>query len=98
MIVEGFDNAWHILSHWSNEGFTHFVLESEGRRVPFPRQCQLEELPIGSVAGVDYFPLPDLSATGAGDNPDPERPLTAAEIILATAIAEGWEPVIQEQG
>lgn len=91
MIVEGFDNAWHILSHWTREGYTHFLLAAEGK-VPFPQQCHDGDIPSEAVAGVDYFPIPTLEAPIAGDNPTPERNLTAAEIILAAAIAEGWEP------
>jgi hypothetical protein len=45
------------------------------------------------MLGLDYLPIPPLAPReGYGDDPDPERPLTIAEIALATAIAEGWEP------
>ncbi len=91
MIVEGFDNAWHILQHWSARGYTHFAVEPQGR-VPFPRPLRLSDVPAGAIVGADVFPLPALEPPAVGDNPDPSRALTAAEILLATAIAEGWEP------
>ena len=90
MIVEGFDNAWHILHGWAGAGFEFFALDPRGR-VPAPRPLTREELDADAVAGLDYFPIPALSP-GAGDNPDPARTLTPAEILLAAAIAEGWEP------
>jgi len=49
-------------------------------------------LPPDAVCGLDYFLVPALAPPAHGDNPDPDRPLTPAEILLATAIAEGWEP------
>lgn len=97
MIVEGFDNAWHILRHWRQRGHECFVLEAAEGRVPFPLPCAFATLPAGVIAGVDYLPIPPLTEPAAGDNPHPERILTAAEVILATAIAEGWEPLINEK-
>lgn len=92
MIVEGFDNAWHILRGWSAAGYEFFALEASGRgRVPAPRPLRRGELPTPANVGLDYFPLPALKP-GAGDNPAPQRSLTPAEILLAAAIAEGWEP------
>jgi hypothetical protein len=93
LIVEGFDNAWHVLRYWLAQGYQCFVLEGTGARVARPRPCHADELPAAARAGLDYFPLPPLHSE-IGDNPDPERTLTAAEILLATAIAEGWEPEI----
>ncbi len=93
MIVEGFDNAWHVLRHWLGEGYEYFALEQLGR-VPQPYPCQRTDLPAGAQPGLDYFPLPPALHPNLGDNPDPARALTAAEILLATAIAEGWEPKI----
>ena len=92
MIVEGFDNAWHILRHWSEGGYEFFALDMTSR-VPQPRPLHANELTASGLPGLDYLPIPPL-APGAehGDNPDPERPLTIAELALATAIAEGWEP------
>ncbi|MGH9943249.1 MAG: hypothetical protein ACRD9R_12950 [Pyrinomonadaceae bacterium] len=95
MIVEGFDNAWHVLRHWRQRGHECFTLEAQGR-IPFPSPCAFEDIPAGAVAGVDYLPIPPLAEPAAGDNPHPERTFTAAEIILATAIAEGWEPMISD--
>jgi hypothetical protein len=91
MIVEGFDNAWHILRHWRARGYEYFALSSEGKALK-PRPCRAPELPAGATAGLDYFLIPPLSDPPLGDAPDPERSLTAAEVLLATAIAEGWEP------
>jgi hypothetical protein len=91
LIVEGFDNAWHVLRGWAEEGYEFFAVESRGR-VPEPRPLRREEIPEGARSGLDYFPVPLLAPTVAGDNPDPERALTPAEILLAAAIAEGWEP------
>ncbi len=92
MIVEGFDNAWHILRHWAENGYEYFALDATSR-VPQPRPLANSELQASGLLGLDYLPIPRLSArAGHGDNPDPERPLTIAEIALATAIAEGWEP------
>ena len=91
MIVEGFDNAWHVLRHWAERGHEFFVFEHRGR-VPEPRPVAREDLPPDAVCGLDYFLVPALAPPAAGDNPDPERPLSPAEILLATAIAEGWEP------
>lgn len=90
MIVEGFDNAWHVLRGWSEAGYEFFALTAGGR-VPEPRPLRRDEIGAGAVAGLDHFPIPAL-APGAGDNPDPGRALTPAEILLAAAIAEGWEP------
>ena len=94
MIVEAFDNAWHVLRYWLTEGYSHFVVDQEGR-IPTPRPSRLPDIPPGAVAGLDYFPIPPLQDPSYGDNPDPDRPLTVAEILVATAIAEGWEPEIQ---
>ena len=94
MIVEGFDNAWHVLRFWLERGFDAFMLEPNGR-VPLPRACHSEDLPADARAGLNYFPIPPGLHSELGDNPDPERALTAAEILLATAIAEGWEPEIE---
>ena len=91
MIVEGFDNAWHVLRQWAERGHEFFVFEHR-ERVPEPRPVAREDLPPDAVCGLDYFLVPALAPPTAGDNPDPERPLTPAEILLATAIAEGWEP------
>ncbi|MDT7540827.1 MAG: hypothetical protein QOE33_731 [Acidobacteriota bacterium] len=91
MIVEGFDNAWHVLRGWAREGYEFFSLEGSGR-VPQPRPLRREEIPTEGVAGLDYFSIPSLAPSIAGDNPDAERALTPAEILLAAAIAEGWEP------
>lgn len=91
MIVEGFDNAWHVLNLWAERGHQFFVFEHRGR-VPEPRPVAREDLPPDAVCGLDYFLVPALAPPAAGDNPDPERALTPAEILLATAIAEGWEP------
>ncbi len=91
MIVEGFDNAWHILRHWAEDGYAYFALEMSAR-VPQPRPLKAEDVPDGAQPGLDYFPLPALADSTPGAQPDPERPLTLAEIALATAIAEGWEP------
>ncbi|HJR09499.1 MAG TPA: hypothetical protein VJ842_19715 [Pyrinomonadaceae bacterium] len=92
MIVEGFDNAWHILRNWKESGYEYFALEMTSR-VPQPRPLDAGELPASGLLGLDYLPIPPLAAReGYGDNPDPERPLTIAELALATAIAEGWEP------
>jgi hypothetical protein len=92
MIVEGFDNAWHILRHWSENGYEYFALDAVGR-VPQPRPLSNSELHAAGLLGLDYLPIPPLALReGHGDNPDAERPLTIAEITLATAIAEGWEP------
>lgn len=93
MIVEGFDNAWHVLRHWLTEGYDCFALRQTGK-VPLPYPAHRDELPAGAAAGLDYFPLPPALHANLGDNPDPARALTAAEILLATAIAEGWEPQI----
>ncbi len=90
MIVEGFDNAWHVLRAWAGGGYEFFALERRGR-VPAPRPLRREEIDPEAVPGSDYFPVPALTP-GAGDNPDPERALTPAEILIAAAIAEGWEP------
>jgi hypothetical protein len=90
LIVEGFDNAWHVLRAWADGGYDFFSLEGGGR-VPAPRPLSRDEIVSGGVVGLDYFPIPPLS-TGAGDNPDPRRALTPAEILIAAAIAEGWEP------
>jgi hypothetical protein len=94
MIVEGFDNAWHVLRFWLEQGYECFVLEPAGR-VPLPRPCRRMELPATAQAGLDYFPIPPVLDPALGDNPNSERQLTAAEIILATAIAEGWEPELE---
>ena len=95
MIVEGFDNAWHILRHWAASGYEYFALDMTSR-VPQPRPLDSSALSSGGMLGFDYLPIPPLSpGTGHGDNPDPQRPLTIAEIALATAIAEGWEPETQ---
>jgi len=95
MIVEGFDNAWHILRHWKDSNYEFFALEMTAR-VPVPRPLKREEIPAGALPGLDYFPLPPLREASPGDLPDPHRPLTIAEIALATAIAEGWEPEIED--
>jgi hypothetical protein len=96
MIVEGFDNAWHILRHWSESGYEYFALDMTGR-VPQPRPLDSNALPTSGLLGLDYLPIPPLALReGHGDNPDPERSLTIAEIALATAIAEGWEPETSE--
>ena len=92
MIVEGFGNAWHVLRYWLEQGYECFVLEWDEGRVPRPRPCQPEELSAAARAGLDYFPIPPVLSPELGDNPNPARALTAAEILLATAIAEGWEP------
>lgn len=95
MIVEGFDNAWHILRHWAKSGYEYFALDTTAAaaRVPMPRPLNSNELSASGMLGLDYLPIPPLMASEAhGDNPDPDRPLTIAEITLATAIAEGWEP------
>jgi hypothetical protein len=94
MIVEGFDNAWHVLRFWLEQGYECFVLEPTVR-VPLPRPCRRMELLATAQAGLDYFPIPPVLDPALGDNPNPERQLTAAEILLATAIAEGWEPEIE---
>jgi hypothetical protein len=91
LIVEGFDNAWHVLRGWADAGYEFFALVRRGR-VPEPRPLRREEIPAEGVQGLDYFPIPSLSTTVAGDNPDAARALTSAEILLAAAIAEGWEP------
>jgi len=92
MIVEGFDNAWHILRHWSENGYEYFALDMTSR-VPQPRPLDSNEVSASGLLGLDYLPIPAFSLReGHGDNPDPERTLTIAEIVLATAIAEGWEP------
>ena len=96
MIVEGFDNAWHVLRYWLEQGYDAFTLEPDGR-VPLPRACHSEDLPTQARAGLDYFPIPPILTSELGDNPDPSRALTAAEILLATAIAEGWEPEINAE-
>jgi hypothetical protein len=93
MIVEGFDNAWYVLRYWRAQGYDCFQLERTAR-VPLPHPCHNAELSADARAGLDYFPLPPELTPELGDNPDPERALTAAEILLATAIAEGWEPKI----
>jgi hypothetical protein len=85
VIVEGFDNAWHVLRHWLAEGYECFALEQTGK-VPLPYPCHRADLPDGAELGLDYFPLPPVLHPNLGDNP--------AEILLATAIAEGWEPQI----
>ena len=96
MIVEGFDNAWHILRHWSDNGYEYFALDTTSR-VPQPRPLDHAELHAAGLVGLDYLPIPPLAPREShGDNPDPERPLTIAEIALATAIAEGWEPDTDE--
>ena len=95
MIVEGFDNAWHVLRYWLEQGFDCFLLE-RAERVPFPRPGHQADLPADARAGLDYFPIPPELHPELGDNPDAARPLTAAEILLATAIAEGWEPHLEE--
>ena len=96
MIVEGFDNAWHILRHWSQSGYAYFALDTTGR-VPQPRPLDGAALDAAGLPGLDYLPIPPLAPReGHGDNPDPMRPLTIAEIVLATAIAEGWEPETDE--
>jgi hypothetical protein len=95
MIVEAFDNAWHILRHWAEVGHEYFVFEHR-ERVPEPRPVPREDLPPDAVCGLDYFLVPALTPLTHGDNPDPERALTPAEILLATAIAEGWEPAVEE--
>lgn len=93
MIVEGFDNAWHILRHWADSGYQYFALDMTALRVPLPRPLHINELAESGMLGLDYLPIPPLMASEAhGDNPDPARTLTIAEITLATAIAEGWEP------
>ena len=91
MIVEGFDDAWHVLRGWAAAGYEFFALGALGARVPAPRPLRRADLDAGAAAGLDYFPVPPL-ASAAGDNPDPDRTLTPAEILLAAAIAEGWEP------
>jgi hypothetical protein len=91
LIVEGFDNAWHVLRAWAEEGYEFFAL-GRGGRVPEPRPLRRDEIDPEGVVGLDYFPVPRLAAAGAGDNPDAERALTPAEILIAAAIAEGWEP------
>jgi hypothetical protein len=92
MIVEGFDNAWHILRHWKESGHEYFALDMT-TRVPQPRPLASHELPSSGMLGLDYLPIPPLAPReGYSDDPDPERPLTIAELALATAIAEGWEP------
>ncbi|HKP73338.1 MAG TPA: hypothetical protein VJT82_10405 [Pyrinomonadaceae bacterium] len=90
MIVEGFDNAWHILRHWSESGYKYFRVDATAR-IPQPSPLRREEVPADAVPGLDYFPIPPLADAAPGDNPGPDRPLTVAEILLATAIAEGWE-------
>lgn len=93
MIIEGFDNAWHILRHWAKSGYEYFALDITTARAPLPRPLHRNELYASGMLGLDYLPIPPLTASEAhGDNPDPNRPLTIAEITLATAIAEGWEP------
>jgi len=93
MIVEGFDNAWHILRHWAESGYEYFALDATTTRVPLPRPLSGDELAANGMPGLDYLPIPHLAPSEAhGDNPDPDRILTVAEITLATAIAEGWEP------
>ena len=67
-------------------------LPETGGRVPEPRPVPREDLPPDALCGLDYFLVPALAPPAHGDNPDPDRPLTPAEILLATAIAEGWEP------
>ncbi len=94
MIVEGFDNAWHVLRYWLEQGYDSFALTNDGR-VPLPAPCHSAELASTAQAGIDYFPIPPVLHPNLGDNPDPARALTAAEILLATAIAEGWEPEIE---
>lgn len=94
MIIEGFDNAWHVLRHWAENNYQYFLLEHAGR-VPTPRPLHLTEIAESAIANLDYFPIPTLAADAIGDNPDPSRTLTAAEILLAAAIAEGWEPEIE---
>jgi hypothetical protein len=92
MIVEGFDNAWHVLRHWSVGGYEFFALDMTGR-LPQPRPLDGNELTTSGMLGLDYLPIPPLLPREEhGDNPDPERPLTIAEIVIAAAIAEGWEP------
>jgi hypothetical protein len=91
MIVEGFDNAWHVLRAWAAAGYEFYALEQRGGRVPEPRPLRRDELGADDADGLQHFPIPALP-TAAGDNPDPERTLTPAEILLAAAIAEGWEP------
>ncbi len=91
MIIEGFDNAWHILRHWAESGREYFVFAHRGR-VPEPHPVAREDLPADAVCGLDYFLVPALEPPAVGDNPQPERALTPAEILLAAAIAEGWEP------
>jgi hypothetical protein len=99
MIVEGFDNAWHILRQWKESGYEYFALDRTAERVPLPRPLHSNELAASGLLGLDYLPVPTLAASEAhGDNPDPERTLTIAEITLATAIAEGWEPGISGAG
>lgn len=90
MIVEGFDNAWHVLRAWAESGYEFFALERRGR-VPEPRPLARDETTSAGIAGLDYFPVPPLTPS-AGGNPDSERALTPAEILIAAAIAEGWEP------
>jgi hypothetical protein len=95
MIVESFDNAWYVLRYWLERGYDSFALDQTGR-VPRPRPCHRADLSADARAGFDYFPIPPTLNPELGDNPDPDRALTAAEILLATAIAEGWEPDIKE--
>jgi hypothetical protein len=90
VIVEGFDNAWHVLRAWAEDGYEFFALERRGR-VPDPIPLRRDEIDPDTLIGLDYFPVPAL-AIGAGDNPEAERSLTPAEILIAAAIAEGWEP------
>ena len=95
MIVEGFDNAWHILRHWAENGYEYFALNTtaEAARVPVPRPLNSDELAASGKPGLDYLPIPTLAAGEThGDHPSPDRTLTVAEITLAAAIAEGWEP------
>jgi hypothetical protein len=91
VIIEGFDNAWHILRGWAASGYEFFALDARGR-VPEPRPLRREEIEADAEIGLDYFPIPLLPSAGTGDNADAERTLTPAEILLAAAIAEGWEP------
>ncbi len=41
MIVEGFDNAWHILRHWAQSGYEYFALDMT-TRVPLPRRLNTD--------------------------------------------------------
>ena len=60
MIVEAFDNAWHVLRHWAEVGHEYFVFEHR-ERVPEPRPVPREDLPPDAICGLDYFLVPALA-------------------------------------